>query len=83
MVPGIVMNCALNFFWIPAYGGRGAAMASCVSYTFSLLVFVFFYRRFTGIGATTLFAYRRSDFDVVMQRLKGLRPARARHERLD
>ncbi|PIY34554.1 MAG: hypothetical protein COZ08_01285, partial [Bacteroidetes bacterium CG_4_10_14_3_um_filter_42_6] len=30
--PALVINIVLNFLWIPGYGGKGAAMASNVSY---------------------------------------------------
>ncbi len=35
---GVVVNIVLNLYWIPAYGGWGAAMASLVAYVLVLIV---------------------------------------------
>lgn len=40
---GAVMNIALNFWLIPAYGGNGAAIATVISYAFTDYVLCFIY----------------------------------------
>jgi len=40
---GALLNIALNFAWIPQYGGRGAAFATLISYAVAGYVSNFFY----------------------------------------
>ena len=44
-IPGLVVNIILNFILIPEYGGRGAAIASSISYTVMALVQWVVYKR--------------------------------------
>lgn len=53
-IAGAILNIALNFYLIPSYGGKGAAVATVVSYTFSsyILCFVFSKTRVSGFIMT-------------------------------
>ena len=62
-VPAVLLNVALNLYFIPRYGANGAALASTVSYTVSALAFLIVYARAVDMPLGELLTYRRSDFD--------------------
>jgi O-antigen/teichoic acid export membrane protein len=55
-VGGALINIALNYFLIPDYGSIGAAIATIISYFFSDVLFLFFYKT----GKTQLLLIFRS-----------------------
>lgn len=57
-------NISLNLLLVPSYGIEGAAAASTVSYSLTLLVYVPIYARLTSSPVTSLLAPRRSDIDA-------------------
>jgi O-antigen/teichoic acid export membrane protein len=66
MLPALLINIVLNILWIPKYGGRGAAVASMISYTFATLLFVFFYSNETKISLRQIIFYKKSDFAPIV-----------------
>jgi O-antigen/teichoic acid export membrane protein len=63
--PVLLINIGLNYLWIPAYGGVGAAMATNVSYTLGTIAMLIIFSRISGSGLIGIFTYRRSDFDII------------------
>ena len=53
-IAGAILNITLNFYLIPLYGAKGAAIATVTSYTFSsyILCFVFPKTRDSGFLIT-------------------------------
>ncbi len=74
-VPALILNIILNLFWIPTYGGIGAAWASNVSYTAGAIALLIVFSIRMQIPFNELILYRRSDFDIVPKLLKKLRKA--------
>lgn len=58
----LVINIALNLAWIPAYGIRGAALASTVSYGMVFLIELIFYCRISGNNWTVVIIPQREDW---------------------
>jgi O-antigen/teichoic acid export membrane protein len=63
--PPVVINIILNFYWIPLYGGLGAAMATNVSYTLGAIALLIVYSRVMKISLGEMLHYRLSDFDFI------------------
>jgi Na+-driven multidrug efflux pump len=63
-VPVLVVNIILNLFWIPKYGGLGAAMATNVSYTLGAIGMLIMFSVKMNIPFTEVISFKRSDFDV-------------------
>lgn len=57
-----ILNILLNLWWIPRYGILGAAWATNVSYTMATLVFLWFFRKESGLGWANILLPRRSDW---------------------
>jgi len=72
-LPALVLNILLNFLWIPEYGGRGAAMATNVSYTAGSIGYMIAYSRIVKTPLLKILAFKRSDFTQLRQVIKGLR----------
>lgn len=72
--PAVLVNVALNLWLIPRYGIEGAAIASTISYTLTLVVQIGIYagvERQTGRLTIAGFArLRRSDVDMVVDALR-------------
>ncbi|CAL1519260.1 flippase [Chitinophaga sp. MM2321] len=66
MIPAVIANVVLNYFWIPKYGASGSAMASTVSYSIAALVFLVLYSMHTRIPVKKIFAYTREDKDFAL-----------------
>jgi O-antigen/teichoic acid export membrane protein len=62
-LPGLATNAVLCWLLVPEYGGRGAAIATSVSYAIMNLIFLFAYARAVTIPVTELFRFQRGDFD--------------------
>jgi O-antigen/teichoic acid export membrane protein len=77
-LPALLVNVALNFLWIPAYGCIGAAWATNVSYISGSLVLLFVYARITKTTLWSLIMFRREDFQI----LKNVRAIRKRKKQL-
>ncbi len=69
-VPVLLVNIILNLFWIPQYGGLGAAMATNVSYTLGAIGMLVIFSVKMHIPFTEVVLYKRSDFDFVKNKLK-------------
>ena len=57
----VVLNVVLNILWIPQYGIEGAALASSVSYSLTLVVRVFIHNRLYNVRFRDVLLPRRSD----------------------
>jgi O-antigen/teichoic acid export membrane protein len=74
-IMSLVLNVALNIVLIPRHetirglfigGMNGAAIASSISYTFSFLMFLYFYIRESGERSRDVLLPKRSDFALLM-----------------
>ncbi len=72
-LPALVINVLLNLWWIPDYGGEGAAMATNVSYIFGTLGYIIVYSRIIKVSIKDILLIRKSDFTQLRQLIKGLR----------
>lgn len=62
MVPAFLVGLALNFWLIPLYDAKGAAISAAVSYSVGGLLFIPVYLRATGSSLSDLFRITRDDF---------------------
>ena len=68
----VILNVALNFYLIPRYGFRGAAVASSISYSFGSLLYLGIYVKNHNIRLADAVVPRASDFDPITRKLKKL-----------
>jgi len=73
MVPSLIVNVVLNFFWIPTYGANGAALASTISYSVAALLFLHFYSKEVQIPIKTIFHFQKTDFDPIIRIVKKIK----------
>ncbi|WP_418637613.1 flippase [Winogradskyella sp.] len=66
MIPALIINVVFNFLLIPKYGATGASIASTVSYSIAGFLFLFFYSKETEIPIKEILAYKRTDFDPIL-----------------
>lgn len=69
-VPALIINILLNFLWIPAYGGVGAAWASNVSYAFGAITLLIVYSVKMNVPFRDIFRFQSGDFDIITNFLK-------------
>ncbi len=65
MVPGLIVNVALNLILIPKYGANGASIASTVSYSLAAVIFTWVFSRETKIPVSQIFAYKKQDLTML------------------
>jgi len=70
MVPGLIVNMLLNYVLIPSYGAVGASIASTISYTFAIILFIYFYSKEVNIPIKNILSYKISDFQVFINIFK-------------
>lgn len=58
----LILNLLLNLNFIPKWGMNGAAVASSISYTFSFLMFLYFYVKVSGERSRDIFIPKKDDF---------------------
>jgi O-antigen/teichoic acid export membrane protein len=63
MVVPLLINLGCNFYFIPLYGSKGAALSSLISYSSASLFFLYFYSRETGIPIRDIIRYKKTDFE--------------------
>jgi O-antigen/teichoic acid export membrane protein len=68
----VVLNVALNFYLIPRYGFRGAAVASSISYSVGSLLYLGIYVRNHNIRLVDAVVPRASDFAPITRKLNKL-----------
>jgi O-antigen/teichoic acid export membrane protein len=68
----VVLNVALNFYLIPRYGFRGAAVASSISYSVGSLLYLGIYVKNHNVRLADAVVPRASDFDPITRKLKKL-----------
>jgi O-antigen/teichoic acid export membrane protein len=61
----LLINVALNLWWIPIWGGIGAAMATNVSYAFAAVLFLFYYSKMSSQAVITVVKYQKEDFNII------------------
>lgn len=64
-VPVLIVNIILNLFWIPKYGGLGAAMATNISYSLGAIGMLILFSVKMHIPFSQIVLYKRSDFDFI------------------
>jgi O-antigen/teichoic acid export membrane protein len=64
-VPALILNIILNLFWIPSYGGIGAAWASNVSYTAGAIALLIVYSRKMQVPMLEIVRLKKTDFDFI------------------
>jgi O-antigen/teichoic acid export membrane protein len=69
MVPVLVTNIFLGWWMVTREGAMGAAVASSISYGIAAILYLFLYSRFTGFSLREMLRYRRSDFQLVVDKL--------------
>lgn len=64
-LPALVLNILLNLWWIPDYGGEGAAMATNVSYAAGSIGYLIMYSRILKVPVKDILLVKRSDFKEI------------------
>jgi O-antigen/teichoic acid export membrane protein len=67
---GLLVNLALNAYWIPRHGAAGAAGASSVAYTLVALLLLWRFSREPGFRLSVLLIPRREDFQLLRDAVK-------------
>ena len=62
--PALVLNILLNFLWIPAHGGIGAAWASNISYAFGTIGYWVIFSKVTGVNLLEIFKFSKADISI-------------------
>ncbi|MFO7597572.1 MAG: polysaccharide biosynthesis C-terminal domain-containing protein [Desulfocurvibacter africanus] len=63
----LLVNLALNYFWIPRYGISGAAMSSSISYTLSTCILLLIYCRLSGKRVHQVLFLSRSEAATILR----------------
>ena len=66
-LPALIINVILNFFLIPIYGGKGAAIASNISYTLGTLGYWIIYTKIVNISFFEIFKFKKSDAKIFIE----------------
>jgi Na+-driven multidrug efflux pump len=69
-VPTLIVNIILNLFWIPRYGGLGAAMATNVSYSLGAVGMLVMFSIRMHIPFLQIIMPLKSDFAFVFKFFK-------------
>lgn len=72
-LPALAVNILLNLLWIPEYGGKGAAMATNVSYAVGTIGYMIAYSRILKVSLAEIMLFRRSDFTQFLQIIRSLK----------
>lgn len=72
-LPAVIINIVLNIILIPDYGGRGAAIASTISYSIGSLLFVLIYARINQLSLSDIFIYKKDDFNFIFKAILNFR----------
>lgn len=79
-LPALLLNILLNLWWIPDYGGIGAAWASNASYTAGSIALLAWFSFKMKISLGEILKFRSSDFSFIKnylrRRLNGVKPER-------
>ena len=62
-----MINIALNLWWIPKWGGIGAAMATNISYGFAALMLLFYYSKISSQPVLKIIGYQKDDFNIIFK----------------
>ncbi len=69
-LPALVLNILLNLWWIPGYGGQGAAMATNVSYSLGSIAYLVAYSRILKVPVRHILLVRKNDFRKLKELIK-------------
>lgn len=61
MAPAVLVNVLLNLWWIPSFGGIGAASASSVSYALAGVAFAVYFAGTSGVAWSRMLVPTRQD----------------------
>jgi len=61
-LPALILNIGLNFYFIPIWGGIGAAIATNISYIIGAIAVLIVYLKLVKTSFIEMFTYRKSDF---------------------
>lgn len=61
----LFINITLNLILIPGMGIVGAAIASAISYSLTYVIYLFLYRKETGISPVEFFLFQKEDFKKI------------------
>ena len=67
-----VANVALNLWWIPIWGIMGAAAATSLSYSATVLLLARHYTRVSGVGWMELVRFDKGDLRALSRRIRSL-----------
>jgi O-antigen/teichoic acid export membrane protein len=73
LVAGLAINIAVNLVLIPAYGIRGAAAASSISYIVTAAMTLFIFNRLSDRGLAETLIIRASDIRALVAATRALR----------
>jgi len=63
----VITNIILNILWIPRYGIAGAALASTISYSVTLITQIFIYCKLSGAAWTKILFIQKGDWALYCQ----------------
>ncbi len=66
-IPALIINIILNYFLIPKYGGKGAAIASNISYILGTIGYWIIYCRVLNISAIEILRFKKKDFNTLIE----------------
>lgn len=73
MIPAVVLNIVLNYYWVPEYGANGSALASTISYSLAGILFIKLYSKEMGIPIIKMLRFTREDKELLITTLFGLK----------
>ncbi len=66
----LVVNVGANIVLIPLLGGKGAAMATSLSYTLMSAISLFFFMRVTRHSLLDIFIVEKMEFDFILTKIR-------------
>tara|TARA_B100000508_G_scaffold141091_1_gene146352 strand:+ start:88672 stop:89970 length:1299 start_codon:yes stop_codon:yes gene_type:complete len=70
MVPALILNIVLNYYYIPLYGADGSAIASTISYSVAAIIFLFLYSYAVKMPLREIIMYKKNDLILFKQLFK-------------
>jgi Na+-driven multidrug efflux pump len=68
----LALNVGMNFALVPAWGARGAALSSTVSYALIFALVAFYFSRKTGRRLTDMFLLSKRELRELLSRMNQL-----------
>ena len=73
VVPCILLNAAIGAAVVPYYGAAGTAAMTSASYVLATIIYIVVYARITHRSVGSIIFYRRSDFAMLLNKVKAIR----------